>query len=274
MTDNRYLIHSPKTVALVGMGPSVMDMANETLTQEYRTSWADEVWTINMAANFVRSDMVIWMDDLSDQNAKFPHLMDALRKWDIPVLTSKSYPNIVPKSYDYPVSEIGNIGLQIWGKPYLNNGVAMAVAYALFKGVKHMRIYGCDFTYPDRNYAESGRACVEAWMTVAAMRDMLIFLPTHTSLCDVHGDMGIYGYKDQPQIVAPDGKIFQYERKAAPTNGAVTATPAYQPEDSSGRNPNGSSVPGIASGPARNGSLESYPKDFDGHAPAAVDRPG
>ena len=47
----RFLKHSPKSVALVGMGPSIMDIFAETLTQEMTPEFADEIWAINMVAN-------------------------------------------------------------------------------------------------------------------------------------------------------------------------------------------------------------------------------
>jgi len=36
-----YLDHSPKTVCLVGMGPSIQDFMGETLTQELRPEHHD-----------------------------------------------------------------------------------------------------------------------------------------------------------------------------------------------------------------------------------------
>jgi len=228
MTERRYLNHSPKKVALVGMGPSVVDIFNELLTQEASTDFADEVWAINMACNVVRHDMVIWMDDLKQQEAFKPNLFQLLRRYGTPVLTSKSYPSIVPNSWDYPVSEVCQLAMPMFGKPYLNNGVAEGIAYALYKGVKHLRIYGCDFTYPNRNFAETGRACVEAWIALASAHGMEVALSPTTSLYDTCDDHGIYGYAEQPEIVLSDGTVFKYQRPNEATRGT------YQPEDSSG----------------------------------------
>ena len=53
-----HLQHNPKTVALIGMGPSLIDYMEETLTQEYgsdKKPAPDEVWAINMASNLVRA---------------------------------------------------------------------------------------------------------------------------------------------------------------------------------------------------------------------------
>lgn len=210
MTEPRYLKHNPKVVALVGMGPSVTDLFNETLTQECSPRWCDEVWAINMVANAVRHDMVIWMDDLHEQQNFKPGLFEMLRRYNTPVLTSKAYPDIVPNSYDYPISEIAQMSIPYFGKPYLTNGVAMGIAYALYKGVRVLRIYGCDFTYPNRNFAEEGRACVEAWIALASMKGMNIMLAPNTSLMDTVADHGIYGYAEQPEIDMPDGTKMKY----------------------------------------------------------------
>ena len=227
----RYLDHSPETVALVGMGPSISDLFTETLTQEFMPDFADEFWTINMASNMVHSDVVFWMDDLEQQDKFKPGLMSVLRRRGIPVITSQSRPEILPNSYDYPIDEVVALALPIFGKPYLNNGVALAIAYALVKGVKVLKIYGADFSYPNRDYAESGRACVEAWVTVACMRQptMEVRLCPKTSLFDAVIDKGIYGYAKQPVITLPDGTEYQF--------GATKASPGYVPEDTSGQTP-------------------------------------
>ena len=208
----RHLTHNPKTVILVGMGPSIQDLFSETLTQEMIPEHHDEVWVINMVANLVRHDVVFWMDDLKSQFEFRPGLIKLLARYGTPVISAKAYPDLVPNSYDFPIQEVSEIGIPLFGKPYLNNGVAMAVAYAIHRGVKNLKIYGCDFTYPNRDYAESGRACVEAWISIACQKGMNIGLAPHTSLFDMVKDGGIYGYTEQPQIKMPDGRIFTYAK--------------------------------------------------------------
>lgn len=225
----RYLKHKPKTVLLVGMGPSLGSLMNETLTQEMMPDHHDEIWTINMASNVIHSDLVIWMDDLAQQEQFKPGLFAIMRRKKIPVLTSKRYPEILPNSYDYPIDKVARLSVPHFGKPYLNNGVAMAIGYALAIGVKTMKIYGCDFTYPNRNYAESGRGCVEAWIALASMSGMALALAPTTSLFDTVGDQGIYGYAEQPEIDLGGGTKFKYA-----TKDDLEAMPGYEAEDSSG----------------------------------------
>lgn len=241
----KYLEHTPNSVAIVGMGPSIIDMFNEVLTQEFTLGFADEVWAINMAANLVRHDVVFWMDDLDAQERFRPGLMAALRHFRTPVITTKAYPEIVPLSYDYPIQEVGLLAIKTFGKPYLNNGIAMALAYAIWKGVKRIKLYGADFSYPNRDYAESGRACTEAWITYGLQRNCEIMLCPKTSLFDAVLDKGIYGYRAQPSIRLDDGTDWQFQPldvtgPKQPSAGA--GDPVYVPEDSSGIKPNGQDV--------------------------------
>lgn len=223
----RYLDHNPETVALIGMGPSITDVFPETLTQEFMPDWADEIWAINMVSNIFRSDVVFWMDDLHQQETFKPGLLSSLRRRNVPVITSKAYPEIVPESYDFPLDEVATISMPVFGKPYMNNGVAQAIGYAIWKGVKSMKIYGADFSYPNRDYAESGRACVEAWITLACAKNLMeIKLCPNTSLFDAVEDKGIYGYAEEPIITLPDGSQWQHQSGKKPQ--------VYRPEDSSG----------------------------------------
>lgn len=264
----RYLDHSPKTVALVGMGPSIQDYMTETLTQEFMPDFADEIWTINMASNMVHSDVVFWMDDLDQQDAFKPGLFSVLRRRGIPVITPKHYPEIVPNSYDYPINETAALALPIWGKPYFNNGVAMAIAYAIWKDVKILKLYGCDFSYPNRDYAESGRACCEAWLTFACIKGMTVQICQHTSLFDSVDNKGIYGYREQPEITLPDGSVFAFQRSDPKT---------YKPEDSSGAKHDNlaANSAGEQSGPAADaGPAAVAGNGLDPTAQAAVARSG
>ena len=231
-----YFLHQPRTVALVAMGPSTIDFLNDTLTQELKREWADETWAINMAANAIWHDVVFWMDDLIAQSQFKPGLFDLLRHRGKPVITTDRRPEIVPNSFDYPIDEIMPLSLQMCGRPYLNNGVAMAIAYAMWKGVKQVRLYGADFTYPDRNYAEAGRACVESWIVFAVSRGMAVELSPGTSLFDIRGGRGIYGYREQPMLTI-GGETCKFLKTMPPTGPLM-----YRPEDSSGIRPDSGSA--------------------------------
>ena len=206
----RYLNHSPKTVILLGMGPSISDYLQDTLTQELDTKYCDEVWAINMAANSFYHDVCFWMDDLQSQYEFKPGLIDLIRRRDKPVITSKQHPELFKGCYDYPVEDVARIGIPAFGKPYLNNSVAQAVGYAMHKGVKCLKLYGADFTYPNRNFAETGRACTEAWVTLASVTGMEIKISPGTSLFDSVDEHGVYGFAEQPEIDLGNGAVFKY----------------------------------------------------------------
>ncbi len=285
-----YLPHRPKTVALLAMGPSVLDFMTATLTQEMTLGFADEIWAINMAANTFNHDVVFWMDDLISQNNYRSGLIDLLRKRGKPVITCTRRPELVPSSYDYPISEVASLAIPVFGKPYLNNGVAMAIGYALHIGVRVLKIFGADFTYPNRDFAESGRACVECWITLAGIRGMGIELCPNTSLMDNVKDHGIYGYDEQPAVHF-NGGVYRYIAASA-TGGPTGAGKyrggnntviyeedgtahslthqglTYKPEDSSGAFTNGhdiqADVPGVGSAGAA-----AQPNGAAGHAEIA-----
>ena len=240
-TDRVFLDHAPRSVALVAMGPSVVDYITDTFTQEYKKEWVDEVWAINMASQGIWHDVVFWMDDLVGQNGFRPDLMAGLRARGKPVVTTVRNRDLVPLSYDYPAQEVVQLGWECFGRPYLNNGVVMAVAYALWKGVKRLRIYGADFTYPNRNYAEAGRACIEAWIVFASSKGMHVSVSGSSSLFDaISSHAGIYGFREQPELLI-NGERIKFIKGAQPTE---ESEPAYIPEDAVGH-------PGHLNGAAR-----------------------
>ena len=232
----RYLKHSPEKVVLIGMGPSTIDLFTPTLTQEFsRDKWADEVWAVNMAAHLFWHDLVFWMDDLKKQRDFKPDLISELNRRGRPIMTATSYRDVCPTSYDYPIEPVGQLSFDIFKRVYLSNSIAQAIGYAIYKGVKVLKLYGCDFTYPDRNFAEAGRACVEAWVTLAITKfDMDIVLCPRTSLFDnVSSRTGVYGFAEQPEIKVGKGQKYKYIKKED------TKALPYKPEDSSGVKNNG-----------------------------------
>jgi hypothetical protein len=277
----RYWPHNPETVALVGMGPSIKDLMSERLTQEAAPDFADEIWTINMTSMFLHHDLTIWMDDLYDQESFKPGLMAELRRMGKPVITAKSYPDIVPTSYDFPLDEAVRMSMHYFGKPYLNSGVAQGVAYAILKKVKTLKLYGCDFTYPDRGYAESGRACAEAWLTIANTMGMELKVAPSTSLFDACDDKIVYGYKGPLKIHLGGDNYYEY---VTPTEAQKRQEPDYVPEDSSGRPVTedtsnaelSRTVPGTQSNGADADGGDGLPGRVEGAiiAPAAAGGPG
>jgi len=198
---------------------------------------------------------------IPDPKRSLAGLIQKLASLNIPVVTPKRHTDLVPTSFDYPIDEVSALGFSMFGKPYLQNGVAMAIGYAIWKGVKRLKIYGCDFTYPNRNFAEEGRGCVEAWIALAASKNVQVYLSPHTSLLDTVKGYGVYGYAEQPEIILPDGGKFKYVQQTAAPNGV------YVPENSQGvRN----ELPGAAQADSTGGIRN---REF-GHAAVNAGRVG
>ena len=198
------------SMALIGMGPSMQAYLSALITQDRTEPLADEVWAINLAPMALRCDRIVWMDDLEEQNKLFGFSIRRLAELDVPVITSIGYPDLVPKSESYPINEVAIRSLQLFGRIYLNNSVAYGVALAHTFGVRSIKLYGCDFTYPNWNHAEKGRACVEAWLTAHVLKGGHVDLPDSTSLFDQAHGSALYGYVKQPEVVLPDGSILRH----------------------------------------------------------------
>jgi len=191
--------HAPYTVAIVAMGPSHKDYLEHCLQQSSRFAVADETWAINAMAGIIDNDLAIIMDDLryfakAAREAK--HLAgyaDWLAKHPN-ILTSCAYPEF-PGSRDFPLDEMLDVLLY----PYFSNTTAYAIGLAILKGVRHLKLYGLDFTGADRNVAESGRACVEYWLAIAVKNGMKISIAPSSTLCDQASGRQFYGYSVQPR---------------------------------------------------------------------------
>lgn len=200
----------PKVVSLVALGVSKADFFNEAMTTGNRRGVADEVWVINKMGVLVKHDMLFRMDDLSvkyeinDKNygggtcppegvSVHDTYDEFLRNHDKPIVTSKAYPEY-PTSYEYPLEKVVNV----LGRAYLRTTPAYAAAFALYLGVKQLRVYGCDYVYPTNKYsAESGRANLESVLTTCLERGMDVWIAPKSTLFDtnVKPDEMLYGYK-------------------------------------------------------------------------------
>lgn len=193
---------NPYCVAVVAMGSSHRDYLDECLAQSSRWKVADETWAINAMAGVIQHDRAFIMDDLpyfQKQARTAPHLagyQDWLHKSMAPIYTSEPHPEF-PASVRYPIEDV----VKLLGFSYFNTTVAYAVAYAIYIGVKEMRLYGMDFTDKENKaFSEAGRACVEYWLRDAAWRGIKVYLPKNTSLCDQAAGRVLYGYSTPPSL--------------------------------------------------------------------------
>lgn len=204
---------APYTVALVAMGPSRADYLNECVNASSRFRVADETWAINAMAGIIQHDRAIIMDALpsfAKRAREAKHLegyADWLSKHPGPIYTQRRYADF-PGSVEYPLQDVIND----LGFAYFNNTTAYAIALAIHMKVKHLKVYGLDFTSADnRAFAEAGRACAEHWLRDAAWRGMKITIAPSSSLMD-QANRQLYGYSFQPEITKEDGRFVVRQR--------------------------------------------------------------
>lgn len=189
----------PQHVAIVGLGPSVVDYMDLVKRLGGRSALADEVWAINSLGDVFGCDRIFHMDDVRIQEiraAAMPKsniaaMLAWMRRHPGPIVTSRAHPDY-PGLIEFPLQAvINNIGLV-----YFNNTAAYAVAYAIHIGVRKLSLFGMDFTYPNAHDAERGRACVEFWLGVAMERGIELVIAERSTLLDVMApeDERLYGY--------------------------------------------------------------------------------
>ena len=202
---------APKSVAIVAMGKSCDQYIYEATNMGGRHAVADETWAIGNQGGVIQCDRVFTMNDFDAAHKKATELkienVHESFKWlktcPVPVYCSKAHPDY-PSTVDYPLEEV----LQILKFPYLNGSVAYAIGFAFLIGVERLRLFGCDYTYPDNHVAEKGRACVEFWLMRWLLEGKKLDLPHGTSLLDnnVPNGQKFYGYTDDVRAEIVDGE--------------------------------------------------------------------
>jgi len=179
-----------KTVAIVGMGKSWFDY---NLAKSHGSHF-DEVWTINAVASVIYHDRVFMMDpasrflDSDDAGGQTDSMSKLLTEHQGPIYTCElddRCPGLVT--------------------------VAYAVAFALWNKVGKIKMFGIDFSYKGNlHFAESGRACVEFWLSKAMFNGIQVEVAASSYLLDtaIPADEKLYGYHrlDDPLMVITDDK--------------------------------------------------------------------
>lgn len=221
----------PAHVAIVGLGPSCVAFFELMRRLGGVSAYCDEVWGINAIGDVLRCDRIFHMDDLLVQEARAAARPDSniaamvawLRRHPGPVYTSvvrPGYPGLVA----FPLEDVlnrrhdGN-----GGAPYFNSTAAYAIAYAVHIGVQRISLFGLDYTLPNANSAERGRACCEFWLGIAAARGIEITVPEASTLLDACAPEAerLYGY-DCVDVVLRDRDdggvdVVMTERETIPT---------------------------------------------------------
>ena len=200
-----------KNIAIVAMGQSQIDFH---LSQVHSVLF-DEVWAVNaMIGVLPRIDRAFILDPMS----RFFDTEDAGSMTEMMrlVLPTAYYPiysceldERVPAVEEYPLESV----VKELGCSYFNNTIPYAIAYALWSKVKSVSIFGVDFTYKtNMHFAESGRGCVEFWLSKCIDAGITIAIAPRSSLLDTDIDMRdkLYGYHrlaDPTVSYVKDGKM-------------------------------------------------------------------
>jgi hypothetical protein len=200
---------APYTVAIVAMGPSRNEYIAECSRQSSRFRVADETWAINAMAGVIQHDRAIIMDALpyfakaAREHDAHQGYADWLRTHPGPIYTQRRYEGF-PGSVAYPLEDV----LNTLRYPYFNNTCAYAIGLAIHLGVRHLKLYGMDFTYANnRGFAEAGRACCEFWLREATWRKIKVTIAASSTLMDQGNNRPLYGYSVPPKVEWEDGRF-------------------------------------------------------------------
>ena len=196
-------------VAIVGLGGSYSDyIAARVASQEF-----DEVWGINCIGAIIHVDKTFMMDpvsrflDTDNAGTQTGVARKFLKTNKKPVITCQLDKRVKHLEL-FPLKEV-TLDL---GYCYFNNTVAYALAYAIWKKVNKISLYGIDYTYKNVSMAESGRACVEFWCAIAVTKGIKLEVAHRSSLLDtnVPENEKLYGYHrlDDPLVqTVQDGNL-------------------------------------------------------------------
>lgn len=169
------LLTRPKSVALIGMGPSSSDYFLHCWKKKglFRV---DEVWGINSTLGSIRSDKTFIMDDLRGIEKRYPEWSDRLKLAQEPIITCHAYPEY-PSAVAYPLDEIR----KILPEGYFLTTPAYAIGYAIAIGVQELWLFGIDYCYPGSSGVEAGAQNVAYLLGIAKGRGCLNFRITGSS---------------------------------------------------------------------------------------------
>ena len=188
-----------KKIAIVAMGQSQIDFH---LSQLHSVTF-DEVWAINaMIGVLPNIDRAFILDPMSrfldtvDAGGMTQMMRRELPKADFPIYTCEKDERI-SAAVEFPLTDI----IQDLDCSYFNNTIPYAIAFALWNKIKEISIFGVDFTYKtNMHFAESGRGCVEFWLSKCIDAGITIAIAPRSSLLDTDIDMRdkLYGYHRLP----------------------------------------------------------------------------
>ena len=196
-------------IAIVGLGGSYADYIAARIASQH----FDEVWGINCIGAIIHVDKTFMMDpvsrflDTDNAGTQTGVARQFLKTNKKPIVTCQLDKRVKHLEL-FPLKQV-TLDL---GYCYFNNTVAYAIAYAIWKKVNKISLYGIDYTYKNVSMAESGRACVEFWCAIAVTKGIKLEVAHRSSLLDtnVPENEKLYGYHrlDDPLVqTVQDGNL-------------------------------------------------------------------
>lgn len=206
---------SPKSVILIGLGPSHHDYDQAWLNPHTPdVLWqADEVWIINRGLFNIQHDLAWVMDFVEGEANNFPVYGAKLWNHDKPIITSERPDDWPGHVHRYPFEEIWSWQSQFpkvkWtdcygteresvGPPahqdWLHNSVPYIINYAAWLGVKIMYTWGLDYHHHKSGRVEDGHVNCGYWTGCSEFAGMKIVPYDQSTFLNANQRGYIYGY--------------------------------------------------------------------------------
>ena len=200
-------------IAIVAMGESQLDFH---LSISHSNQF-DEVWAINAMAGIIREvDRTFMLDPAtrffdSDAAGTQTELMRKILKTHPGPIYTCELDDRCTNLEEFPLLEV----VKETGSSYLNNTVCFAIAFAMYNKVGRINMFGVDFTYKGNlHFAESGRACVEFWLSKCISAGIGVSVAPRSGLLDTDVPLQdkVYGYHrlDNPPLVMFDPETNEF----------------------------------------------------------------
>jgi hypothetical protein len=136
-----------------------------------------EVWVLgNRSHRYPRYTRIFEIhDDLSQHDKDYAQWLVNKK---IPLVVGESFPIEAEHVEVFPYSEIE----KIIGDTYLTSSSAAMLAYAIYKGVREVDLFGVDLAVDDHEYFFQ-RPCMEYWVGFARGRGIKVNIPDVSPLC-------------------------------------------------------------------------------------------
>ena len=155
----------------------------------------------------IKPDRVFIMDPVSrffetnDAGPQTKVLQKTLPKLKCPIYSCE-LDKRVPSLKLYPLKEV----IKTTNCGYFNNTIAYAIAFALYKEVSGLSLYGADFSYTTNiHFGELGRGCCEFWLAKCMTQGIDVSIAATSPMLDTNipEKEKLYGYHrlENPPVV-------------------------------------------------------------------------